>query len=629
MSAPKPTVTSHTRAAHAEVLEYLPFDDRQDFEDASRNLIATWPEDQIVGADGTVVWDIKAREMFQGDCPETVNPSLWRQTQLNNIHGLFKITDRVYQVRGYDLANITFVQGDTGWIIIDTGMTAHIAAASLKLANDNLGERPVMGVLYTHSHVDHYGGSRGIITEEEAEARNVPIVAPDGFLTEAVSENLIAGATMRRRATYMYGLMLPMGPLGHVDTGLGPGQARGSIGLVAPNDIVKATGETRVIDGVEIHFQFTPDAEAPAEMMFYFPQMKALCTSEVVTHILHNVYTPRGAKVRDALAWGKFIHELKSLFPDTEVVFASHHWPMWGKERVQTYLSLQRDLYKYLHDETLRLANHGLTPLEIAEEIRLPDSLAKVFHNRDYYGTVNHNVKAIYQLYFGWFDGNPANLHALPPEPAGKKYVEFMGGADAVLEKARVSFDEGEYRWVAQVLNHVVFSQPSHTGAKELLARAYDQMGYQAEGGPWRDFYLTGAQEVRNGAPAIEVASKHNLETLLAVPTELVFDELAVRLNGPKAAERDFSILFSFPDTGETHLAEVSNGVLKATAGGTSADSKATMDRSTLNSILIGTAQLEDLIGSGAIKIDGQPELLVDLFGLFDEFKIFFNIVAP
>lgn len=627
-----PEVTEFTHAAHAKVRDYLPFEDRTDFDDASRGLIATWPDDQVLRSDGLPSWDIKAHEYLQGECPETVNPSLWRQAQLNNIHGLFKVCDRLYQVRGYDLANISFVEGDTGWIVIDTGMTADFAAAALKMANEHLGTRPVTGVIYTHSHVDHYGGARAIITEEEAAERNVPIIAPDGFVHEAVSENVIAGATMRRRATYMYGLLLPGDPLGHVDTGLGPGSSSGSIGLVAPNDIIKATGEERVVDGVRIQFQFTPDAEAPAEMMFYFPELKALCTSEVVTHILHNVYTPRGAKVRDALAWAKYIHELMLLFPEADVVFASHHWPIWGKEKVYDYLGSQRDLYKYLHDETLRLANHGLTPLEIAEEIKLPDSLGKIFWNRDYYGTVNHNVKAIYQLYFGWFDGNPANLHPLPPEPAAKKYVEFMGGADAIVEKAGVSFEAGEYRWVAQVLNHVVFAEPDHKPARELLARAHTQMGYQAESGPWRDFYLTGAQELRNGAPkARVVVNAGSIETLKAVPIDLFFDLLAVRLNGPKAAGKRLALNFVFPDAGEKISVTVGNGVLNYVNGnlGNSVDASVTMSRQSWNELAAAIVTLDDLLGDGRAKVDGDVGALKQLFGLLDDFEIFFNIVEP
>ncbi len=627
-----PEVTAATAAFHAKLRDYLPFEDRTDFEDASRGFVARWPEDQVPALDGRVAWDIAARGYIEGDCPDTVNPSLWRQAQLNNIHGLFKVCDRLYQVRGYDLANISFVEGDTGWIVLDTGMTADFATAALKLVNDELGVRPVTGVIYTHSHVDHYGGSRGIITEEEAAMRNVPIIAPDGFLHEAVSENVIAGATMRRRATYMYGLLLGNGPQAHVDVGLGPGNSAGTIGLVAPNDIVKATGEERIVDGVRVQFQYTPDAEAPAEMMFYFPELKALCTSEVVTHILHNVYTPRGAKVRDALAWSKYIHELMQLFPEADVVFASHHWPVWGSEKVQHYLGLQRDLYKYLHDETLRLANHGLTPLEIAEEVKLPDSLAQVFANRDYYGTVNHNVKAIYQLYFGWFDGNPANLHPLPPVPAAKKYVEFMGGADAIVEKAAACYDKGEFRWVAQVLNHVVFAEPTHKAARELLARAHTQMGYQAESGPWRDFYLTGAQELRNGAPAARVVSNPgSLDTLKAIPIDLFFDALAVRLNGPKAAGKTAALNFVFPDAGEKISVTLGNGVINYVSGtlAEDVDATVTVSRQNWNELAANMVTLDALLDDGRVEVDGDASALTDLFALLDDFEIFFNIVEP
>ncbi|MFT5580140.1 MAG: alkyl sulfatase BDS1-like metallo-beta-lactamase superfamily hydrolase [Paraglaciecola psychrophila] len=575
---------------------------------------------------------MRARDYIQEECPDTVNPSLWRQAKLNSIHGLFKVCDRLWQVRGYDLANISFIAGDSGWIVIDTGMTAEFAAAALKMANDELGERPVTGVIYTHSHVDHYGGARAIITEEDAIARGVPIIAPKGFLAEAVSENIIAGATMRRRATYMYGLLLPNNALGHVDGGLGPGHSSGSIGLVAPNDIIEATGEERIIDGVRVQFQYTPDAEAPSEMMFYFPQLKALCTSEVVTHILHNIYTPRGAKVRDALAWSKYIHELMLLFPDADVVFASHHWPIWGSERVQQYLGSQRDVYKYLHDETLRLANHGLTPIEIAEQLELPDSLAKVFANRGYYGTVNHNVKAIYQLYFGWFDANPANLHPLPPEQAAVKYVEFMGGADAVVVRAEQCYQRGEFRWVAQVLNHVVFAQPDHREARELLARACTQMGYQAESGPWRDFYLSGAQELRHGAPKANVAaSAGTVDTLKAVPIELFFDLLAVRLNGPKALGHSLAINFEFPDSGEKVYLTVGNGVLNYVLGKTSSviATTLTVPRSYWNAFAANDITLQALLADEQVSVTGDQEIVTTLFSLMDDFKIFFNIVEP
>lgn len=628
----KPEVTKTTAKLHADVLKYLPFDDKTDFEDAKRGFIARWPENKILRSDGQTAWDIEAHEYIQGECPDTVNPSLWRQAQLNNIHGLFKVCDRLWQVRGYDLANISFIAGETGWIVIDTGMTADFAAAALQLANDQLGARPVTGVIYTHSHVDHYGGARAIITEEDAAARGVPIIAPQGFLQEAVSENIIAGATMRRRATYMYGLLLPNNPTGHVDVGLGAGHSSGAIGLVAPNDIIKETGEERLVDGVRIQFQYTPDAEAPSEMMFYFPELKALCTSEVVTHILHNVYTPRGAKVRDALAWAKYIHELMQLFPDADVVFASHHWPIWGSERVQQYLGLQRDLYKYLHDETLRFANHGLTPIEIAEEIKLPDSLARVFANRDYYGTVNHNVKAIYQLYFGWFDANPANLHPLPPEQSATKYVEFMGGADSIVEKATVCYEQGEFRWVAQVLNHVVFAEPKHQQARELLARACTQMGYQAESGPWRDFYLTGAQELRNGAPKVEIkASAGSVDTLKAVPINLFFDLLAVRLNGPKAANMDLAINFIFPDSNEKLYITVSNGVLNYVNEVTdpNCENAIHLPRAQWNEFAAYNITLETLLENDAVSIKGDKNTVVELFSIMDDFKIFFNIVEP
>jgi alkyl sulfatase BDS1-like metallo-beta-lactamase superfamily hydrolase len=502
---PKPATPS-TRAASARLRDHLPLDDGADFERATRGLVATHATGVIHHAMGRVVWDTHAHDFVrdQSEAPDTVNPSLWRQARLNAIHGLFEVTDGVWQVRGYDLSNVTFVAGDTGWLVIDPLTSAETARAALELANEHLGVRPIVAVIYTHSHVDHFGGIRGVVDEADVEAGQVRIIAPEGFQAEAVSENVIAGPVMIRRASYMYGGLLPAGPTGHVDAGLGKTTPKGTVGVIPipPTEEIRATGTELVVDGVRIVFQNTPGAEAPAEMNFHLPDKKLLCMAENCSHNMHNLYTPRGAQVRDALAWSKYINEAIELFGDeTEICFASHHWPRFGHDDALDFLAKQRDLYRWLHDQTLRLANHGFTPTEIAEQLDLAPELASEFHTRGYYGTVNHNVKAVYQRYLGWFDGNPANLHPLPPEDAGRRYVEFMGGAGLLLAKAREAFAAGEYRWVAQVVNHLVFAEPDNTDARHLQADALEQLGYQAESGPWRNFYLTGAQELRHGLP--------------------------------------------------------------------------------------------------------------------------------
>jgi len=447
METPK-DATHATCCAQAALKDQLPKDTGQDFEDARRGFIATIPHAKVLHEAGHAVWDMSQFDFTEGDAPDTVNPSLWRQAKLNAIHGLFEVTPGIYQVRNFDLSNITFIEGETGYIVIDPLISAEPAAAALKLMREHRGDKPVTAVIYTHSHVDHYGGIKGVISDEDI-AKGLTIIAPEGFLEAAVSENVLAGNAMGRRATYMYGALLPRGPKGHVDAGLGKTVSMGSVSLVPPTKSICETGEKLTIDGVEIVFQVTPDTEAPSEMNFYFPQFKALCMAENCSCHLHNIYTPRGAQVRDAKAWSYYINEAIELFAGrTDVLFASHHWPRWGEDRARDFLKKQRDMYKYVHDQTLRLANHGLVPAEIAEEIRMPPSLEEEWFSRGYYGTLNHNAKAVYQRYLGWFDGNPANLHKLPPEEAGKRYVEAMGGAEGVLKTARAAFEKGEpMRW--------------------------------------------------------------------------------------------------------------------------------------------------------------------------------------
>jgi len=634
MSEPK-KASGFTEKANRAVFEseLLDWKDGQDQEDAQRGFIAKLDPPVIKDADGRPVWDLGPYSFLEDDsAPLSVNPSLWRQARLNMYDGLFKVADGIYQVRGYDLSVMSIIETDTGYIVIDPLISAETALASMGLVYEHLGEKPVVAVIYTHSHVDHWGGVKGVVSEADVKAGKVQIIAPEGFTEAAVSENVMAGTAMSRRAYYMYGSLLPRGPLGQVDAGLGKNISTGTITLIEPTVIIDKTPTKLEVDGVKIIFQNTPDTEAPAEMHFHFPQFKALCIAENCTHNLHNLYTLRGAQVRDAKNWARYINEAIELFAaDTDVVFASHHWPTWGHDRCLEFLVKQRDMYKYLHDEVLRLANHGLTMLEIAEEIELPKELDREWYNRGYYGTISHDAKAIYQKYLGWFDGNPANLHPLPPEEAARRYVEFMGGADAVLSRAREAYANGEYRWVAEVVNHLVFAQPDNREARELQADALEQLGYQAESGPWRNFYLTGALELRGDVVRVEQAKTGSDDAIAAMEVGLLFDYMAVRLNGPKAAGHALSIGFDFTDTSETYLLKVEHGVLNHFAGKweSTPDTVLTLTRSALNEVLLQQATMQEKLSSGEISIAGDAQKLAELFGLMDDFDPWFNIVTP
>ncbi|HSG59486.1 MAG TPA: alkyl sulfatase dimerization domain-containing protein, partial [Woeseiaceae bacterium] len=521
-----------TRSANQAIRDYLPFHDKTDFKNAERGFIATLEEGQITSELSGVVFDMQQFDFLDESEPETVNPSLWRQSQMNAKHGLFKVTDGIYQVRGFDLANISFIRGETGWIVIDPLTTNETAIAAFDLLQKHVEKAPVSAMIFTHSHVDHFGGAKGLVSQELVDNGKVSVIAPHDFFIESVNENLMAGNQMSRRASYMYGNLLPKSEDGTVGSGLGTTTAAGTVTILEPSIIVDRTPQEITVDGVKMVFMYTPDAEAPAELMFYIPAMKALMQAEEINHTLHNLYTLRGAKVRDGLKWSKYIHDTIIRFGDeVEVSFGSHHWPTWGNEAIVDYWKKQRDLYRYIHDEVLRLANHGYTMLEIADLVHLPDSLGQRFANRGYYGSVNHDAKAQYQLYFGFFSGNPADLNPLPPESAGKKFVEYMGGADAVVAKARKDFDKGEYRWVAQALNYVVFADPENGQARELLAETYEQMGYQAESGPWRNFFLSGAKELRDGVVTAATPDTSSPDIVRNLGLETYLDYLAVRLN--------------------------------------------------------------------------------------------------
>ncbi len=627
MSQPK-DATSATLAAQAALLASLPAEDGVDFERARRGFIDTLPDARVETARGGVAWDLSPFD-FQGGgapAPDTVNPSLWRLAQLNLNHGLYRVTEGIYQVRGFDLSNITFVEGNEGFIVVDPLTSAEPAAAALALMRKHRGDKPVSAVIYTHSHVDHYGGVKGVLTDADI-AAGARIIAPEGFLAEAVSENVLAGNAMGRRATYMYGALLHRGPRGHVDSGLGKAVSSGQVNLIAPTESISKTGTRLTLDGVEIVFQVTPGTEAPAEMNFFFPRHRALCMAENCTCQLHNLYTPRGAQVRDAKAWSFYIDEAIDLFADqSEVLFASHHWPRWGKADQVAFLEKQSDLYKFIHDQTLRLANHGLTPLEIAEQVKLPPSLADEWHTRSYYGTISHNTKAVYQRYLGWFDGNPANLHKHPPEAAARRYVDAIGGADAVLAKGRAAFDAGDYRWVAELVNHLVFADPDNMEARNLQADALEQLGYQAESGPWRDFYLTGAQELRLVRPKATTPRQGATGQLRTLPADQLLDSLSVRLNGDTIGRAQPAMLLTFTDADETFSLKVRNGVLHHRPAKPS-ETAIRLSRNTLVDLVVGDRTLEAAVTDGLIEGDAAPlgELLMQL----DRFDFWFEIVLP
>ncbi|MEN9316241.1 MAG: hypothetical protein RIS35_2634, partial [Pseudomonadota bacterium] len=566
--------------------------------------------------------------------PPSVNPSLWRHARLNRVHGLFKVTDRIWQVRGFDLANITIIEGDTGLIIIDPLTFVEAAKASLELFFAHRPKRPVVAVIYSHSHTDHYGGALGVVSLEEAASGKVQVIAPAGFMEAAVSENVLAGVPMRRRAQFQFGNTLAPGVESHVDSGLGKGIGRGTTSLVPPTMTIVQPRETHVIDGVEIVFQLAPESEAPAEMHFFFPGLRALNLAENATHNMHNLCPLRGAQARDALAWSKYLNEaLDEFVPQTDVVFAQHHWPVWGREKVERYVAEQRDMYRFLHDQTLRLMSHGMTPREIAETLFMPSGLSKRWHTRGYYGAVGHNVKAIYQRYLGWYDGNPATLSPLPPQPAGAKYVEYMGGAEALMARARADFERGEYRWVVEVTNQLVFAQPDHQPARALCADAMEQLGYQAESSTWRNAYLLGARELREGVRRMFTggAGSLNANVVSVLPMDMFFDFLAIRIDGLRAQNLVGRFDWVLPDLAETWKLTLVNGVLNHSKGshGEAADAVVRLDRAALTRLLGRGGSLKTALDEGQLLVEGDRACFEQFLAMLEEFDPNFNILEP
>jgi alkyl sulfatase BDS1-like metallo-beta-lactamase superfamily hydrolase len=631
VTAQRKPATEATVQRNREAANSLPPMSEDDFADATRGLVAAFDPARVKNEDGKVVWDLAAYDFLEQDCPDTAHPSLWRQSRLNRIAGLFEMAPGFYQLRGFDLSNMHVVEGEQGIVVIDPLISAETAAAALALYREHRGDRPVTGLIYTHSHIDHFGGARGIVTAEEVAEREIPVLAPEGFLHHAVSENVYAGTAMGRRAGYMYGARLERGPDGQIGSGLGQTTSLGTMTLIPPNLEVTATGQEETVDGVRMVFHLTPGTEAPAEMNFHFPDHRVLCIAENATHTMHNLLTLRGALVRDPHIWAHYLDEAIELFgAESDVLFAGHHWPRWGSERIVDYLSKQRDLYAYLHDQTLRLINKGLTGREIAETLELPPELAAEWHCRGYYGSVSHNVKAVYQRYMGWFDGNPAHLWEHTPVESARRYVEFMGGAERVLELARGSFDEGDYRWVAEVVNHVVFAEPENEAARQLQADALEQLGYGAENATWRNFYLVGAGELREGSSGTPTETRP-LDILAHLSIAQILDGMKVRLDGPRAWGKRLAIGWQVTDPDERHLLTLENGVLnhRPWQDGYKAEATLVIERGALNEMLSGTADLAELAQSGRLRVEGDGEKLGELLGLLEEPDPAFPIVTP
>ncbi len=625
------TVIPSVAAAHRDAIDHLPFDDDRDARDARRGFLASPVEPHVLGDDGHPVWDQDGYRFLEGENPGTVHPSLWRQSGLVTVSGLFEVVPGIYQVRGLDLSNITFVEGERGVVVIDPLISTETAAAALALYRQERGDRPVTGVIYSHSHVDHFGGVRGVTTQEDVDSGACPIIAPAGFVEHAVSENVYAGTAMARRAGYMYGAALTKGPDGQVGAGLGQTTSTGAVTLIPPTVHITETGQREVVDGVEIEFQLTPGTEAPSEMNFFFPAMSALCMAENATHTLHNTLTLRGAVVRDPHVWASYLTDTIGLYAhQVDVVFASHHWPTWGRENLVEYLSTQRDLYAYLHDQTLRMINKGMVGLEIAEEIVLPPALDHAWNARGYYGSVSHNVKAIYQRYMGWFDGNPAHLWEHPPVEAARRYVDFMGGADATVAKAQESFDAGDLRWVATVLNHVLFADPEHAQARALQVRTFTQLAYGSENGTWRNFYLSGAVELRDGSFGTPTQTA-TADLVAALTVEQAFDSLAIRVDGPRCWDR--TIVVDWVVDGVDYLVRLANGVLTHQVRPSHETAPAavtfTADKLSFLRAIVAPEGISALVASGALQVSGDTSAWESVLEGLDAPDPDFEIVLP
>ncbi|MFZ9984547.1 MAG: alkyl/aryl-sulfatase [Ilumatobacteraceae bacterium] len=626
--------SSHTRTANA--LGDRVFDPA-DLERVRRGFIASL-DSPIVDGDGRVAHDTSRYEFLRDgrDTPDTVNPHLWRHATLNAHHGLFEVCDGVWQVRGYDISNITFIRGASGWIVVDPLTTTATARAAIELITEHLGHRSVVSVIYTHSHADHFGGVFGVTSDEEVRDGKCSVIAPEGFLAETIGENIIAGPAMARRATYQFGPFLEADPTGHVDCGLGNSIPIGAPGLIAPTIEIHRTGEELVVDGVRIVFQLTPETEAPAEMNFFFPDFGALCMAENCSHTMHNLVPIRGALVRNSLRWSKYINEAIELFGNqATMMFASHNWPRWGAQDVRDYLTLQRDLYRFIHDQTMRHANKGLVATEIAQLLELPPEFLAHEHTRGFYGDLVHNVKAVYQRYLSWYDANPANLHKYPPTEVGKRYVALAGGMEVLLEHAQKAFDAGDYRWVAELVNHAVFADPTNERARTLQADTLEQLGYQSESSTFRNAYLMGAKELRNGPPKLTQGARRARSMIRAMTVEQVFDAIAVRVKAELVGGVNAVVNWTFTDMAgtpdERWVLGLSNRTLFATQGrhDPHAAVTVTITRELLLAIVAQDTTFMDEIGKGSITLDGDGAALLSIFGNLEEVVAGFAIVEP
>ena len=623
-----------TRAANAAMAAGLRFSDTRDFEAARRGLIAPVPDGLIRSKNGTVLWNLGDWAFIDGEAaPATVNPSLWRMARLNLANGMFKVTDRLYQLRGFDIANLTVIEGDTGLILVDPLTVSDSARAALGLYYGHRPRKPVVAVIYTHSHIDHYGGVRGVIDEADVKAGKVKVIAPDGFMEAIAGENVLAGVAMGRRSQFQFGALLPRGARGQVDAGLGKGIARGTPGLIAPTQLIVQPVEEHTIDGVKIVFQLAPETEAPAEMHMFYPELGVLNMAENACPLLHNFIPLRGAVARDPRVWARYIGDaIKFYGPRTEILIGQHHWPTWGREAIIDHLDSQRDLYKHIHDQTLRYMSKGWRPAEIAEAIDLPPGLAERWSVRGYYGSVSHNVKAVYQRYLSWYDGNPCNLHPLPPVPAARKFVEYMGGAPAVIERAKADFAKGEFRWVAQVMKEVVYAEPANLAARALCADALEQMGYQAESATWRNAFLYGAQELRHGVLKMPGRSAMGADTLAGLSTEAFFDAMAIRLDPARATGQSMVVNWRFTDRDETLVLTLKHCTLTHRLGEWSDAAGASIitTRAVLDSTVLGKRTIPDAVREGLIRIEGDPTRLAVLFGALDQpADLMFDILTP
>lgn len=624
--------TQYTQQVNQNYAKSLPFSDRQDFDDAQRGFIAPLLDEGILR-------DANGKPYYRGEdykfdinapAPETVNPSLWRQSQINGISGLFKVTDRMYQVRSQDISNITFIEGDTGIIVIDPLVTPNAAKASLDLYFKHRPQKPIVAVIYTHSHTDHYGGVKGIVSEADVKAGKVQIIAPAGFMDEAISENVLAGNIMSRRAFYSYGLLLPHNAQGDIGNGLGVTLTTGGPTIIAPTRSITKTGEKLNIDGLDFEFLMAPGSEAPSEMHLYIPALKALCTAENSTHTLHNFYTLRGAKTRDTAKWTDYLNEtLDKWGSQAEVLFMPHTWPVWGNQHINDYIGKYRDTIKYIHDQTLHLANQGYTMNEIGNMIHLPETLDKNWASRGYYGSVSHNARAVYNFYLGYYDGNPANLNPYGQVDMGKRYVKALGGSAHAINLAREAYNQGDYRWASELLKQVIAANPGDQVAKNLQADTFEQLGYQAESATWRGFYLTGAKELREGAKKIEHASTASPDTIKGMTVEMLLDYMAVRLNSEKAAGKSISLNFNLSDNDNLNLS-LNNSVLNyRKVLQPKVDASFYMIRSDLHDVLVGQAKMADLVKAKKAKIIGNGAKLEEIIACLDNFDLWVNIVTP